>query len=366
MEKQEEKDMLKKFSETLFKTFLIGILCSIAIVTYGKGKMEMNQMRLKGVPIICQYPQLPTGCEATALTMIFNHSGLVVSKQEVADVLPKISLPHYNQGKKRGGHPNEGFIGNPYSRHSYGVYAEPILKVIENYLPGRSQDLRGKSLEQLLEVVKEGRPVMIWATINMANVSYTQSWLLETGETFWWPNNEHALVIVGYDDKWIYMNDPYSGKEKKFLRTVVNNRYNSLGKQAIAILPEAIPLKLIVNEQEVPLEGAKTVLMKQGEILVPLCYLDELGIITQYHYVENACEWQIPNVQNVIQLKEKEGIGVGYLEDGTKIKIYYELEAGITRVNLKDLLTFSSLEYEINEDALEVQLPCTPSIIENT
>lgn len=115
-----------------------------------------------------------------------------------------------------------------------------------------------------------------------------------------------------------------------------------------------------------PLEGAKTVLMKQGEILVPLCYLDELGIITQYHYVENACEWQIPNVQNVIQLKEKEGIGVGYLEDGTKIKIYYELEAGITRVNLKDLLIFSSLEYEINEDALEVQLPCTPSIIENT
>ena len=45
MEKQEEKDMLKKFSETLFKTFLIGILCSIAIVTYGKEKMEMNQMR---------------------------------------------------------------------------------------------------------------------------------------------------------------------------------------------------------------------------------------------------------------------------------------------------------------------------------
>ncbi len=349
--------MLLKFLKKLLGIFLVCIVCSSAIATYGKERTEVNQIKLKGVPAICQYPQLPTGCEATALTMILNHSGLMVSKQEVADKLPKVSLPQYNEGKKRGKHPNDGFIGNPYSYHSYGVYAEPILKVVENYLPGRSQDLRGKTLDELLEVVKEGRPVMIWATINMSNVSYTQSWLLETGETFWWPNNEHALVIVGYDDKWIYMNDPYSGKEKKFSRSVVNNRYHSLGKQAIAILPEAMPLKLHVNKAEIPLEANKTVLIKQDKILVPLCYLDEMGIMTQYSYIDNTCEWKIPHVQQVIQLKSGKDIGVGYLEDGTKIKIYYELEAGITRVNLKDLLPFSSLSYELQGEVLEVQLP---------
>lgn len=349
--------MLLKFFKKGIGLFLLCALIGSAMTVYAEGKTEVNLTKIEGVSAIGQYPQLPTGCEATALTMLFNYSGLMVSKKDVANALPKVSLPQYSQGKKRGSHPNEGFIGNPYSSHSYGVYAEPILKVIEHYLPGRSEDLRGKNIDELLEIVKEGRPVMIWATINMSNVSYTQSWLLQTGETFWWPNNEHALVIVGYDDKWIYMNDPYTGTERKFSRAAVNNRYYTLGKQAVAILPEAVPLKLQINKENISLEANRTILMKQDKVLVPLCYLDEMGIITQYNYINNVCEWQIPQVKNTIQIKSGAGIGVGYLEDGTKVKIEYELEKGITRVNLKDLLSLHTFSYEIKDDVLEIQMP---------
>lgn len=349
--------MLLKFFKKGVGLLLFCALVSSGMTVYAEGKTEITLTKLQGVPAISQYPQLPTGCEATALTMLLNYSGLMVSKQNVADALPKVSLPYYSQGKKVGSHPSQGFIGNPYSKHSYGVFAEPILKVIEHYLPGRSEDLRGKSIDELLEIVKEGRPVMIWATMSMVNVSYTQSWQLQTGETFWWPNNEHALVIVGYDDKWIYMNDPQKGIERKFSRAVVNNRYYTLGKQAVAILPESIPLKLQVNEENISLEGNRTILMKQDKVLVPLCYLDEIGIRTQYSYINNVCEWQIPQLKNTIQIKAGTGMGVGYLEDGTKIKIEYELEKGITRVNLKDLLPLHTFTYDVKEDVLEIKVP---------
>ncbi len=348
------KQLLKK----LLSTFLICMACNMAFETYGKSQGANVPMKIEGVPLIKQYPQLPTGCEATALTMVLNYSNVGVSKQEVADRLPKTTLPYYNKGIKKGEHPNKGFIGNPYSSSSYGVYAEPILEVIEAYLPGRSQDLRGKTLDELLDIVNEGRPVMIWATINMTKVSYTQSWYLENGELFWWPNNEHALVIVGYDEKWVYVNDPYSGKERRFLKDVVNNRYTSLGRQAVAILPEAKSLKLRINEEEITLVENKTILMKEDEILLPLCYLEKLGLITHYEYVQGTCEWQVPQVQNTIKLDDRVGIGVGYLEDGTKISISYEIEKGVTRVKLQDLLQLEELKYQVEDNELQVQLPC--------
>lgn len=348
---------MKQFLKKLLSTFLFCMICNMALDTYGKSEVTNVPIKIEGVPLIKQYPQLPTGCEATALTMVLNYHSVEVSKQEVANRLPKATLPYYNKGIKKGAHPNEGFIGNPYSSSSYGVYAEPILEVIESYLPGRSQDLRGKTLEELLDIVNEGRPVMIWATINMAKVSYTQSWYLENGELFWWPNNEHALVIVGYDEKWVYVNDPYSGKKKKFLRDVVSNRYATLGRQAVAILPEAKLLNLTIDEEKVILEENKTILMKQDKILLPLCYLEKLGLITYYKYIQGTCEWQVPHVQNTIKLEDKSGIGVGYLEDGTKIKIYYEIEKGVTRVNLQDLLQLQDLNYHVKENELQVELP---------
>ena len=349
---------MKKSLKRLLNTFLFCMICNMVLNTYGKDEVTNVPMKIEGVPLIKQYPQLPTGCEATALTMVLNYHGVRVSKQEIADRLPKGTLPYYNKGVKKGVHPNQGFIGSPYSSSSYGVYAEPILEVIESYLPRRSQDLRGKTLDELLDIVNEGRPVMIWATINMARVSYTQSWYLENGELFWWPNNEHALVIVGYDEKWVYVNDPYSGKEEKYLRDVVSNRYTSLGRQAVAILPEAKLLKLRINEEEVILEENRAILMKQDEILLPLCYLEKLGLFTHYEYVQGTCEWQIPHVQNTIMLDDRTGIGVGYLEDGTKISVYYEIEKGVTRVKLQDLLQLQELKYQVEDNELQVQLPC--------
>lgn len=58
--------------------------------------------------VICQRPQMPTGCEITAVTMMLNFAGKKVSKYQAAKVMPRSS------------NPNKGFMGSPYKKFPLG------------------------------------------------------------------------------------------------------------------------------------------------------------------------------------------------------------------------------------------------------
>ncbi|MGZ4112372.1 MAG: C39 family peptidase, partial [Tumebacillaceae bacterium] len=115
------------------------------------------------VPVIGQYPKLPTGCEATALTMLLQWAGVQVTKEDVADALVKEPLPFERDGRMIGGHPNRGFVGDPYTEESFGVFHEPIAAAVETFLPGRADDRSGMRFAELLALIDEGRPVVVWA-----------------------------------------------------------------------------------------------------------------------------------------------------------------------------------------------------------
>ena len=58
-----------------------------------------------------------------------------------------------------------------------------------------------------------------------------------TDTIFTWKKHEHCLVLVGYDDKYYYINDPYKGNGLvKYERALVGNRFASMGSQAVVIL----------------------------------------------------------------------------------------------------------------------------------
>ena len=307
-----------------------------------------SDVKIKGVPIIKQYPELPTGCEATALTMLLNYHGVKVSKIDVANKIPRVRLPYYINGKKYGSHPNEGFVGNPFSKHSYGVFVKPIVATIEKYLPGRSENLTGQTFDKILSVVKEGRPVMIWATIGMSNVSYTQSWQLKNGERFSWPNNEHALVVVGYDDKYVYVNDPYTGGQRKFSRNVIINRYNSLGKQAVAILPEDIMLKVVIdgNQKELP----KSVIKSKDKVMFPVAHLNEIGVKCEYYYENQTTYLNIEGIKETLQIKGQKGLCIVNTNEAKKLEVDYSIKDGIARVNLQDLVSLGAFTYKLEKN----------------
>lgn len=328
-----------------------------------------NTVKIKGVPVIKQFPELPTGCEATALTMLLRAFDVSITKQEAANKIPRVALPYYKNGIRYGGDPNKGFVGNPYSAYSYGVFEKPILQVIDKYLPGRAEDLTGKSFNELLGVLKGGRPVMIWATINMDNVVYKQSWKLATGQNFKWPSKEHAMVLIGYDDTYVYVNDPYTGNEKKYKREVITNRYNTLGKKAVTIaqkkieekdnviekaeLPEIktdTALKVMINQELMLMETGKEAVLRDDKIFMPIKYMGNLVQGLEYKYIDKDVHLYLDNY-NYILAKHKDYISI-LTNEGTEQKIHYVIEDGVTKLDFRALAEYLKINYVIEEGTL--------------
>ena len=123
---------------------------------------------ISNVPKINQYSiGYPTGCESAALRNLLNFWGVSVSMKEIVDILPKGDLPYYEGEVRYGGNPELEFIGHPTSYSSYGVYEKPI-KDVANVFKSGIIDGTGMSLDDVLGVVREGRPVIVWVSMNMA------------------------------------------------------------------------------------------------------------------------------------------------------------------------------------------------------
>lgn len=162
------------------------------------------------VPLINQMdpPKLYNGCEITSLAMILNYHGIEVTKNELANKVKTVPLT-YSNGKK--GNPNAGFVGDMANGPGLGVYNGPVFELAQKYVGDRAVNLTNHSFDEVLEEVGQGLPVWIITTSSFAPVSVFQKWDTPQGKidiTF----SEHSVVITGYDEKYIYINNPYGEK----------------------------------------------------------------------------------------------------------------------------------------------------------
>lgn len=193
------------------------------------------------VPIVMQNPELPHGCEITSLTAVLNYYGMNVSKLEMADAyLPKQDFKMVN-GQRFGPNPAHAFAGNPRNK-KYGMYvfAPPIVKAAEAVIADKQSDLRvtdmsGKSKEEILQLVKDGIPVVVWVTLDLSPPKTKKGWIYE-GETVQRNSyvNLHAVVLTGHLDSKVVVMDPLKGyvtyNEDQFFKS-----YQELGTQAVAV-----------------------------------------------------------------------------------------------------------------------------------
>lgn len=236
---------------------VIGAISFIVIQTTGKnepnnintGRNDLfttkeaekaNDIRKKqiDVPTLCQYPELPTGCEATAATMVLQYYGVSVSAEEFAGTWLECNSSFYSEnGKEYGPDPNKVFAGDPFSLYSYGCYARPIVNAINrNSTECSAEIISGRSLERLCkDYIDHEKPLLIWATMEMKESYEGRSWYLQNGPKFTWIAGEHCLVLVGYDSNHYYLNDPMTGSTISYPKALVEKRYAELGKQAILI-----------------------------------------------------------------------------------------------------------------------------------
>lgn len=218
---------------------------SVVIINIEKDEKNIKEkseiviaQKLIEVPAISQYPELPTGCESVAATMVLQYYGVDITAEEFVVSWLEYSENFYTEnGKLYGPNPNEVFAGNPFTRNSYGCFATPIVNAINrNSNDCTAKEIINSSLEQLCtEYIDKDKPLLIWATMSMKESSEGKSWYLDDNTKFTWTAGEHCLVLVGYNNDYYFLNDPISGSTVAYKKDIVKKRFDELGNQAIYI-----------------------------------------------------------------------------------------------------------------------------------
>lgn len=198
------------------------------------------------------------GCEAVSATMQLQFFGVEIDWPEFTDdFLIKKPWREDENGRRFGPDPNAAYPGDPYRdsgpNSGYGCYAPALAKSMNAAIKDRGKDgeivalvTTGLKLVDLKNnYLDAGKPVLIWATMDMAPSRLTRTWTIDyvdenspyrLGDQFVWNGNEHCLVLVGYDAENYYFNDPYKnhgliGYERK----LVEQRFLEMGSQSVVI-----------------------------------------------------------------------------------------------------------------------------------
>lgn len=191
------------------------------------------------VPIFEQLPELPAGCEITSLTMLLQFYGVNKTKMELVAEMPRDTTPAtLNSDGSIGfwGNPNTGFVGDvTRKQRGFGIFHAGLFPLLKNYVP-QAIDITGEAFELYEQQVAHGIPVIVWTTID-----YNQPYKWVTWDTLIGPikttYSEHAVVLVGFDETNVYLNDPLSGKKQVQVgKSQFVDSWTAMGKQGLTYL----------------------------------------------------------------------------------------------------------------------------------
>lgn len=205
---------------------------------------------------ILQLPELPVGCEITALTIMLRHLGFDAEKTDLArNYLPIGGNYRTEDGRVYKDSFFNYFIGDPFSR-GYGCFSNAIEKAAKSYIADNGggytvYNISGAHPDLLYDYLAQGIPVICWATDGMIPPEYYETWYdSETGERLDWYINEHCFVLAGFNMSAdiVTLNDPMKGiidyNINKF-----ETRYRQMNSQAIVILPDGVaPIEAELTE----------------------------------------------------------------------------------------------------------------------
>ena len=194
---------------------------------------------------VLQLPELPVGCEITALTILLRYCGFDAEKTDLArNYLPTSwGNARFEDGKTYKDSFFSYFIGDPFST-GYGCFSYAIEKAANAYIADHGggftvKNISGSHPDVLYDYLAAGTPVLCWATDGMIEPEYYETWYDNaTGEQLDWYLNEHCFVLAGFNmsGDLVTLNDPMKGiidyNINKF-----ETRYDQMYRQAIVILP---------------------------------------------------------------------------------------------------------------------------------
>ena len=168
-----------------------------------------------------QMPELPTGCEATALGTLLRMNGVNVTKFDVADAMPKSNGSDFVYS----------FWGNPYSATDGWACMAPCSVITANkFLKDAGKvaiEYTGTDLTDLK------LPSAVWVTMYL-NDPVPSNYESNGYRLF---RNPHCVVVERIELDSVYVIDPLVG-EVTYPLERFNNIYKELGCQAVCIETE--------------------------------------------------------------------------------------------------------------------------------
>ena len=155
-----------------------------------------------------QYPELPTGCESVALTAALDCLGFDIEKTEIAE-----NYLYYADEDVM-----YGYVGDPFSDYGAAVYPPGLANTANYYLEVNDSDYRavttmGADMQSLFKLIDAGYPVVVWTTLWVNEPMVTDYEYYYNGETYYWYENEHCVLLCGYDleENTVTISDPNEG-----------------------------------------------------------------------------------------------------------------------------------------------------------
>lgn len=180
---------------------------------------------------ILQNPELPTGCESVALTMVLKYLGFDLDKTTIADDYLVFGDGNFSIG----------YMGDPHTEEGAGIFAPGLVKTANDYLETqesarRAFDLSETDFEDLYNYVAAGIPVIVWNTMYLEEPVATDEICEFEGKTYRWFRNEHCMVLCGFDREKniVYIQDPLDGLVERDADKFAEY-YNELGKNAMIV-----------------------------------------------------------------------------------------------------------------------------------
>lgn len=190
---------------------------------------------LLNIPLVSQYPELPSGCEVTALAMALQYYGESVNKKNLADSMIYDNVPIKRAANRvilQWGDPDVGYVGNPYAL-GITINPKPLKKLADHYRP--SVALHGENFNVIKNYVKQGNPTLVWFTLNY-EMPMQRTWNTPEQKEVFAPRPLHCIVITGIDENYVYFNDSDAGKKNvKVSKDQFIKVYNAMGKRALVI-----------------------------------------------------------------------------------------------------------------------------------
>ncbi len=200
-----------------------------------------ESMYLSDIVVIPQRPELPRGCEVTALSILLNRymedppSKMVLTEQiktsgDTYEI--KNGFVHFSDM-----HLEFSGSASDTTKPGLGVYIDPIQQLAEKYVSNRAKKVSGLSFEQLLGLVSQNIPVLIITPNRYQEVlDYSkQVWVTPSGfmEVTY---QEHSVVVMGFDERYVYYSDPSKARIDKKNRDDFQRGWESMGNQGMIVL----------------------------------------------------------------------------------------------------------------------------------